>query len=222
MAPYPSRARPGNARPRSTSSRAKAAKSARWAMDAPYRTSATGSLRALSADAASRATTGTVHGRSAGVVCGTGRGVIRISSGESSGADRRRQQQDRSTGLARMDPSDHVGGCGERMLSSCAQRLARTFHREIRILGPQAQAVRGRPEAVQDQHWRSLFRGAGARLTSVGSGVTQRCPRLLQALNLVLAAAKRRTAGSQRLGRACAWPRRGWARRATYGRLCNA
>ncbi len=168
MAPYPSRARPGNARPRSTSSRAKAAKSARWAMDAPYRTSATGSLRALSADAASRATTGTVHGRSAGVVCGTGRGVIRISSGESSGADRRRQQQDRSTGLARMDPSDHVGGCGERMLSSCAQRLARTFHREIRILGPQAQAVRGRPEAVQDQHWRSLFRGAGARLTSVG------------------------------------------------------
>jgi hypothetical protein len=58
-------------------------------MDAPYRTSATGSLRALSADAASRETTGTVHGRSAGVVCGAGRGVIRISSGESSGADRR-------------------------------------------------------------------------------------------------------------------------------------
>src|SRR5664279_1618406 len=53
-------------------------------MDAPYRTSSTGSSRT----AGSTRTSGTVQGSKAGFERGVGRGVMRISSGESSGAER--------------------------------------------------------------------------------------------------------------------------------------
>ena len=75
----------GRTRPRSTSPRANAASSARYATDSPYRTSAAGSSSAVSADAAGRDITGTVQGNRTGSILGAGRGVTRNSSGESSG-----------------------------------------------------------------------------------------------------------------------------------------
>ncbi len=71
----------------------------------------------------------------------------------------RRQQQRCRAGLAGMNPREHAGGRGERMRPRRTQRLAGALHRAVGVLRPEAQTVRGGPEAMQDQHSRTSFSG---------------------------------------------------------------
>ena len=148
----------GSTRPRSTRSRANAARSARYPR--MRRSAHLRQGRPMQSTPSRRArTSGNRPGQQNGFDArcrARGRpGTAAVSPAATSATT---ATTDRSTRLTGVDQGDGIGGRSEWMRACRTQRFAAARHREGGILRPQAEPIRRGPEPMYDQHRRILFR----------------------------------------------------------------